>query len=52
MVFNKVSFKDAILDNLDFKDVVLGEDVFFENTKLEGYSPEEIKTKSSIITKS
>lgn len=52
VVFNKVSFKDAVLDNLDFKDVVLEEDVYFENTKLEGYSPEEIKTKSSIITKS
>lgn len=52
VVFNKVSFKDAVLDNLDFKDVVLEEDVYFENTKLEGYSAEEIKTKSSIITKS
>lgn len=52
VVFHKVSFKDAVLDNVDFKDADMYNEVSFENTKLSEYSLDEIKTKSSILTKS
>ena len=52
VVFHHVSFKDTLLDNIDFKDADMEDAVNFENTKLGGYSLDEIIAQSGTITKS
>lgn len=51
VVFHHVSFRDTLLDNIDFKDADMEDGVNFENTKLGGYSLDDIKAKSGILTK-
>ncbi|MBK5722768.1 pentapeptide repeat-containing protein [Dysgonomonas sp. Marseille-P4677] len=50
IIFNS-NFDNTRLNNVDFKDCIFEGDITFNNTILEKYTLEEIRTKSDILTK-
>lgn len=50
VILDTVNFKDAVFNKVDFKDAVFTQKVNFENTPLQNYSLDEIKSNSLQIT--